>query len=242
MRSRPSAAATLRSVQRAWGLPAGSLPVRRRFEDGDVIVRQGEPATGLYVVLSGAVMLTAVSPAGREAVLGLLGPPLAFGQASLSARAHGATARAVGGCFIMELRVGSERAQGPGQGAGVHSPVQLLAARIEALEEWLADLVLYDVPVRVARRLSDLVEGFGVLRPEGVLIDLPVTQGRLAAMVGASRESVNRALAQLAARGVLRRVGRRHLVMNYRALLLAAGRHEDRPSSPSSAAPATPSR
>jgi len=165
------------------------------------------------VVVSGALVVTALCPSGREAVLGLLGPGQPFGQATLVAGRQRGTARALGRCVI--------------EGLEPMEAAQALAARCDALEEWLADLVLLDVPARVAKRLCELAGLVGRHGPDGVLIEVPLTQAQLASLAAATRESANRALARMARDGVVRRVGRGYLVTDHRALHRIAGRGQD---------------
>jgi CRP/FNR family transcriptional regulator, cyclic AMP receptor protein len=67
----------------------------------------------------------------------------------------------------------------------------------------MADLVFTDVPGRVAKALLDLADRFGAVRDEGLQVNHDLTQEELAQLVGASRETVNKALADFAARGWL---------------------------------------
>jgi CRP-like cAMP-binding protein len=65
----------------------------------------------------------------------------------------------------------------------------------------LSDLVFTDVPGRVAKALLDLSSRFGRSSEEGILVAHDLTQEELAQLVGASRETVNKALADFATRG-----------------------------------------
>jgi CRP/FNR family cyclic AMP-dependent transcriptional regulator len=67
----------------------------------------------------------------------------------------------------------------------------------------MADLVFTDVPGRVAKALLDLADRFGTARQDGLQVNHDLTQEELAQLVGASRETVNKALADFAARGWL---------------------------------------
>jgi CRP-like cAMP-binding protein len=67
--------------------------------------------------------------------------------------------------------------------------------------EALADLVFSDVPGRVAKALLELSEKFGARRDDGLYVSHDMTQEELAQLVGASRETVNKALAEFAQRG-----------------------------------------
>ena len=79
-----------------------------------------------------------------------------------------------------------------------------LAQRLRRTNEHLADLVFTDVPGRVAKALLDLAERFGRPVEDGVMVSHDLTQEELAQLVGASRETVNKALADFAARGWIR--------------------------------------
>ena len=68
----------------------------------------------------------------------------------------------------------------------------------------LADLVFSDVPGRVAKALLDLADRFGRPTADGILVPHELTQEELAQLVGASRETVNKALAEFVQRGWLR--------------------------------------
>ncbi|MGH3395360.1 MAG: Crp/Fnr family transcriptional regulator, partial [Streptosporangiaceae bacterium] len=76
-----------------------------------------------------------------------------------------------------------------------------LAQRLRRINDIKADLVFTDVPGRVAKALLDLGSRFGVQQDNGLQVNHDLTQEELAQLVGASRETVNKALADFAARG-----------------------------------------
>jgi CRP/FNR family transcriptional regulator len=79
-----------------------------------------------------------------------------------------------------------------------------------------------DIRCRAARTLLALAEEFGEPTPEGVRIRLELSQRTLAALVAASRENVNRALAPLVANGVISQRNRHFVVHDLGALAAAA--------------------
>ena len=81
--------------------------------------------------------------------------------------------------------------------------LQALAQRLRRANDVMADLVFTDVPGRVAKALLDLADRFGEEQEEGLQVHHDLTQEELAQLVGASRETVNKALADFAARGWL---------------------------------------
>jgi CRP-like cAMP-binding protein len=72
----------------------------------------------------------------------------------------------------------------------------------------MADLVFTDVPGRVSKALLDLAERFGTPDGTGIRVTHDLTQEELAQLVGASRETVNKALSDFAGRGWIRLDGR----------------------------------
>ena len=164
---------------------------------GAVVVRQGEVVGRPLVVVAGALRESCLSREGRELVLGVLGP------GDLVTPSPCAAARST----IRAIRVSRLRE------AVSHEMVRLLATREERSLELACDLAWLDVTDRLERRLEDLAARFGRPGPGGELIDVFLTQGDLAGLVGASRERVNRALGTLARRGRIRLAGRGRYVL-----------------------------
>jgi CRP-like cAMP-binding protein len=82
--------------------------------------------------------------------------------------------------------------------------LQALAHRLRRTNEAMSDLVFADVPGRVAKALLDLGEKFGSKTEAGIYVNHDLTQEELAQLVGASRETVNKALADFVSRGWLK--------------------------------------
>lgn len=175
----------------------------------DVLFHEGEAGDRLYVVQEGKVKLGRRSSDGRENLLAVLGPAEMLGELSLfDPGPRTATAVAVVDSVVLEL--GHDQFT---QWLSEHPSVsvhllQSLARRLRRTNEALADLVFSDVPGRVAKALLDLSTRFGQPVDEGVRVAHDLTQEELAQLVGASRETVNKALADFAARGWVRRDGR----------------------------------
>lgn len=193
--------------------------VRRRYRKDSVVFVQGEYGTRCYVILSGSVKIGAYAPDGREAVLAVLGPGDVFGELSLfddAPRSADATA-------IEKVELLSLDNQALTEAVRAHpelatSLLRVLSRRLRLANERFQDAAFFDVTGRIARRLADLSAQHGVGAPEGVLVDVPLSQEALANMIGATRESVNKALAGLTRRGLVRREGRRYVVTDVEAL------------------------
>lgn len=188
----------------AAALRAGMVEVG--LERGEVLFTEGQPGDRLYVIVEGKVKLGATSGDGRETLLAILGPGEMFGELSLfDPGPRTATATALTDVSLIGLGNTDLRPWLTGRPEVALSLLRALARRLRRTNEAMADLVFSDVPGRVAKALLDLATKFGEPLPDGgihVVHDL--TQEELAQLVGASRETVNKALADFQNRGWLR--------------------------------------
>jgi CRP/FNR family cyclic AMP-dependent transcriptional regulator len=208
-------------VEASLGRTLDSTP--RRFDHGEVITRQGDPVSSLSLVASGVVRLSAVTPEGREVVIGLLGVGQVFGEAALlddgAERDSLVEARVVGSATIVQIPASTLRTVIEGNPATGEELLRLVAARLHRTSVALEEALAQDVPVRVSRRLRQLALDHGDRRSGGgVRLRVPLTQDELARMVGASREAVNRSLGVLAARGLVRTEHRTFVIPDLEAL------------------------
>ncbi|HVL81686.1 MAG TPA: Crp/Fnr family transcriptional regulator [Actinomycetota bacterium] len=196
-----------------------SRAVRRRYRAGSVVFCQGEPGTRCYAIMSGAVKVSAFNPDGKEAVLAVLGPGDVFGELALFDEApRSADALVIETAELLSLDrddVTAAIEQYPQVSLAL---LRILSRRLRRANEALQDAAFFDVAGRVARRLADLADEHGAPGPEGTAITVPISQESLASMVGATRESVNKALANLGRRGLVSRRGRSYVVPDTQAL------------------------
>jgi CRP-like cAMP-binding protein len=186
-----------------------------RLERGDVLFREGDQGNRLYVIGEGKIKLGLTSVDGRENLLAILGPGEMFGELSLfDPGPRTATATAVAETQLIEL--GHEDLKSFLSSRPDVGPTMLgaLARRLRRTNENLADLVFTDVPGRVAKALLDLSNRFGRSAEEGILVAHDLTQEELAQLVGASRETVNKALADFASRGWIKLEARAVVLMD----------------------------
>lgn len=172
---------------------------------GEILFHEGDPGDRLYVILDGKVKLGRASGDGRENLLAVLGPGEMFGELSLfDPGPRNATATAVADTTLIGLGSDDLVAWLDGRPDVSRQLLRALARRLRRTNEALADLVFSDVPGRVAKALLDLSERFGRPTDDGLRVAHDLTQEELAQLVGASRETVNKALADFASRGWLR--------------------------------------
>jgi len=170
----------------------------------DRLFEEGASGDQLYVILDGKIKLTRAAADGRENLLSVLGPGEMFGELSLfDPRPRTASATAVTDSRLAALAHDDLRSWLTGRPDVALHLLQALARRLRRANDVMADLVFTDVPGRVAKNLLDLADRFGTVQEDGLQVNHDLTQEELAQLVGASRETVNKALADFAARGWL---------------------------------------
>jgi CRP/FNR family cyclic AMP-dependent transcriptional regulator len=166
---------------------------------------EGDQGDRLYVIVEGKIKLGRTSGDGRENLLAILGPGEMFGELSLfDPGPRTATATSVGDSRLIGLGHDALEPWLLRHPEVAQKLLNALARRLRRTNETLADLVFSDVPGRVAKALLDLSTRFGRPAEDGILVAHDLTQEELAQLVGASRETVNKALADFATRGWLR--------------------------------------
>ncbi|HET9633300.1 Crp/Fnr family transcriptional regulator [Terrabacter lapilli] len=192
---------------------------RSHMERGDVLFHEGDRGDTLYVIAEGKIKLGRRSPDGRENLVAILGPGEMFGELSLfDPGPRTMTATAVAETQLLGLGNDSLTAILTGRPEVSKALLAALAQRLRRTNAHLADLVFTDVPGRVAKALLDLSERFGRPVEGGIMVSHDLTQEELAQLVGASRETVNKALADFATRGWLRLEARAVLLQDVERL------------------------
>lgn len=190
-----------------------------KIAKGSILFKEGDDGEHLYIIIDGKLKLGTSSGDGRENLLSILGPGEMFGELSLfDPGPRTSTATAVTDAKLLSL---SHEKVIPWLKQNPEVSLQLLtrlSQRLRRTNEAVGDLVFSDVPGRVAKALIDLGERFGKTTPEGLLVNHDLTQEELAQLVGASRETVNKALADFAGRGWLKLDGRSVLIADIERL------------------------
>ena len=169
---------------------------------GERLFGEGDVGDKLYVVLDGKIKLTRTAADGRENLLSVIGPGEMFGELSLfDPRPRTQTATALTDTRLAALDHQALRDWVTDRPDMALHLLRALAQRLRRTNEVMTDLVFTDVPGRVAKALLDLADRFGLQRPDGLQVNHDLTQEELAQLVGASRETVNKALADFVSRG-----------------------------------------
>ncbi|HEX5501734.1 MAG TPA: Crp/Fnr family transcriptional regulator [Thermomicrobiales bacterium] len=176
----------------------------RQYRAGATIFHREDPGFNLHILRRGRVKLVLASPEGREVTVGLLRPGDFFGEmALLDGGPRSASVVALEAVETVTLERPPFVAvleQHPEVSSAL---LAVLGDRLRRTDELLQDILFLDLPARLAKQLLGLGEEHGHPVPEGLRLDLHLSQSELAGMVGATRESVNRCLSAYADRGLL---------------------------------------
>lgn len=169
---------------------------------GAAIFSKGDPGTSLFAVISGTVKISISSPDGRNAILNLIEAGGIFGEiAVLDKMPRTADATANSNCelFIIDRREFIPFVQA--QPALAMKLIELLCGRLRWTSDQVEQIILQDLPGRLAGALLRLAEKHAP-EPQGRVI--AITQQEISEMVGMTRESINKQLRAWASRGWVR--------------------------------------
>ncbi|MDN5558937.1 MAG: Crp/Fnr family transcriptional regulator [Ruaniaceae bacterium] len=180
------------------------------FRRGEKLFNEGDPGNCLYLLVDGKVKLGHTSSDGRENLIAILGPGEMIGELTLfDPGPRSGTATAVAPTEMLQLDHLSLMEFLDTRPELAKHMLKALAQRLRRTNTALADLVFSDVPGRVAKAVLDLADRFGTQSPDGTIhVPHELTQEELAQLVGASRETVNKSLAEFVSRGWIRLEGR----------------------------------
>ena len=185
------------------------------FNRGTTIFDEGEPGNRLYIIISGKVKLARHAPDGRENLLSVMGPSDMFGELSI----FDPGPRTSSAVCVTEVTAATMDSTLLKKWIDNHPEIsqqllRVLARRLRRTNASLADLIFTDVPGRVAKTLLQLANRFGTQEGGVLRVNHDLTQEEIAQRVGASRETVNKALATFAHRDWIRLEGKSVVIVN----------------------------
>ncbi|MGH7668759.1 MAG: Crp/Fnr family transcriptional regulator [Gemmatimonadaceae bacterium] len=166
------------------------LTREKTYPRGSVILFEHDPGDSLFVVRSGRVKVVLIGDDGREVILGVLGVGAHFGELSLiDDRPRSAHVIAMEDSDLLVLHRADFRERVAASPSVAWSLLTELSRRLRRADDKIGGLVLLDVPGRMARLLLDLADENG-----SATIGKVLTHQTIAQMIGASRETVSRAM------------------------------------------------
>jgi CRP/FNR family transcriptional regulator/CRP/FNR family cyclic AMP-dependent transcriptional regulator len=192
----------------------------RHFRRNEVIFHQGDPGDALHVITSGSVKIVLPSPEGEEAIIATLRSGDFFGELSLlDGESRSATAVAVEAAETLSLPRNVFRELLDAHPELRDALFSALTGLLRRLTHHVEELHFLDLAGRLAARLAQLARQAQPRADSGpVELDWPYTQSDLAAMIGGTRQSVNRLLADLIADGLVQLEHERLVITDVYAL------------------------
>ncbi|MHB8194207.1 MAG: Crp/Fnr family transcriptional regulator [Bellilinea sp.] len=184
----------VRSAGRRQKLPAGAF-----------FFRQGDPAEAAYVLETGRVFLTQVTPEGQQVLLRVIGPGNMFGAVAVAQiEEYPVTAEAAEDCTALVWPKTVLMGLIEQMPKLALNAMRVMADHVQEFQDRFRELATQRVERRLARTLLRLASQAGKKTDEGVLIDLALTRQDLAEMTGTTLYTVSRILSQWETQGLVR--------------------------------------
>lgn len=192
-----------------------------RFAKGRSIFLEGGEARGFYIVRTGLVKIFKLAPDGREQIIHVYGPGEPFAEVPVfEGGAYPANAQAIEDSTLLFFPREAIRRLLEREPALALAWLGVLAQKLRRFTVQLENLTLRESPQRLAAYLLDLSERFG----GADAVELDMTKGHLAGLLGTAQETLSRILKKLSEAGCIAVKGRRIELLDRPALeALAAG-------------------
>lgn len=211
----------LRNVPLFAGLSDQELEVladslgKRTFGKGMIIFHKGSPGQTLYIIKAGKVRIFTLSESGQEIAVNIYGPGDVFGElALLDGLPRSAGAAAMEKTVTLTLHRDDFLRHLEAYPRMARSIMEVLSTRLRYTTAHAESLYFLDVYGRVAAKLLELADRYGVQKEGAEEIELRLTQAKLASWVAASRESVNKVLGTLRDQGLIEIKGQRITILD----------------------------
>ncbi len=180
------------------------LGVRRRVPAGQILIHEGQRESHLVLLEEGLTKVTAALPDGRTALLSLrVGGDLMGEMSALNDQPRSATVTACGTARYSVIPSERFRAFLRGNPDAALELAAMVSDRLRWSNRRRIDFTSYPVKIRVARVVAELSRSHGRQAPDGVVIDVRLTQPELATICGASETSIQKSLRELRTDGLV---------------------------------------
>lgn len=178
--------------------------VKRPVRAKEVVFEQGAPGNEMFAIVQGRVKISAASADGKEMIFAIFESGDFFGETALfDGQPRSATCTAIEDSLLVAIQRSSFIPFLEMHPSLAIHLLSLLSQRLRGADEQLEDIAFFPLAARLARRLLNLAEEHGDVVGKKIEIAMNISQYELANMVSASRESVNKQLAQWTKSGVL---------------------------------------
>ena len=157
------------------------------------LFHKGDPGNQVYGVVAGTLKVVTTSQEGDDVVFNLMGAGDVFGEVAVFCEAERtATVVALSECELLVIDRRDLLAFLRSHPDAALALMAVMAQRLRNLSELVEDTLFLNLPVRLAKKLVAYAQKHGQRTPEGMRIDLRLSQEEWGDLVGATRESVNK--------------------------------------------------
>lgn len=181
-----------------------------RYDKGQYIFKEGDPAEWFHVLTSGTVKCVKSSAEGKEAVLKVLLPGDLFccEAAVFDGKPHPGCAQPMGPVTVLKIRKQAYFKLLKENPQAAIEIIKYLGNRLNEAQETAKTFALERADQRIASLLAKLAERMGKETPNGLLLDIRLTRQDLADMAGLALETTIRMISKLTRKGLLGKSGR----------------------------------
>lgn len=170
----------------------------RRFTRGTAVYLPADAGDSVFLLAEGRVKLSSITPDGKQAILAFIEPGEIFGELSLVSpeerEEHAETMTASTLVLLPVSALESLMNESPQLALSV---TKLLGFRRQRIERRLKSLLFRSNRDRLVQLLLDLAGQYGRATDEGILLGIPLSHQDMAAVIGATRETVTNLLGEL---------------------------------------------
>jgi CRP/FNR family transcriptional regulator len=189
------------------------------FHPEALILREGERAESLFIVLRGRVKMSRATPVGRNVILALFGPGEVFGAvAALASRIADATITAIEETQCLKIERGALFQLLGREPRLLEQILPVLARQLVECKNCMVELTGFRVEIRFAHLFLKLGERIGVARDDGILLPIRLSRQELADMTGTTIETCIRLMSRWRAEGLVETLGDGFLLRDRGAL------------------------
>ncbi|MBU2552661.1 MAG: Crp/Fnr family transcriptional regulator [Proteobacteria bacterium] len=192
-----------------------AIAQERTLARGELVFSEGDEGTGFYMVADGRIKIFKLSPEGKEQILHIFGPGEPFGEVAMFAGRHfPAYAEAIeksAVLFFPRLSLSDLISRNPALALNM---LGVLSLRLRRFTNLIEDLSLKEVPGRLAAYLLILSQ----MNQDASDLDLDVSKGQLASLLGTIPETLSRILARMSQQDLIQVDGRRISILDRTAL------------------------
>jgi CRP/FNR family transcriptional regulator, cyclic AMP receptor protein len=181
-----------------------ALSVTKQLPRRETLFNRGDEGDALYAVVEGLVRIWVGSDSGKELTFSMMEPGDVFGEiALLDGLPRTANATAQEASLLLVMQRSAFLSVLENEPSLARHIIELLCERMRLKTDLVSDLAFADLPVRLARKLGDLVMAHGEIEGNAARLGKRFSQTELAQMLGVSREAINKQLSAWSHKGLV---------------------------------------